>query len=91
MLSLCQLTCLLIQRNYPSFPLNDFFDVEHLLGLNRCKVVDLIITFLENLNYYIFRVQWHHLSEFLLYVVVHMTVCVEVRIQLIEVSFLFPP
>lgn len=57
----CFLICLvyttgmLIQKNPPPPPppsllLNDFFDVKHLIGLNQCKVVDLIIMFSENLK-----------------------------------------
>lgn len=37
-------------KEFPPSPSSDLFDVEHLIGQNQCKVVDLIIMFSENLN-----------------------------------------
>lgn len=37
-------------KEFPLSPSSDLFDVEHLIGQNQCKVVDLIIMFSENLN-----------------------------------------
>lgn len=37
-------------KEFSPSPSSDLFDVEHLIGQNQCKIVDLIIMFSENLK-----------------------------------------
>lgn len=68
-------------KEFPPSPSSDLFDVEHLIGQNQCKVVDLIIMFSENLKITFLENSGRIGQIFLLLMMVPVTVYVEVRGQ----------
>lgn len=86
-------------KEFPSSPSSDLFDVEHLIGQNQCKVVDLIIMFSENLKITFLENSGRigQIFFFLLLMMVPVTVCVwrsegkGQRTTCRSKFFLFPP
>lgn len=83
-------------KEFPPSPSSDLFDVEHLIGQNQCKVVDLIILFSENIKITFLENSGRICQIFFFITCGCDCVCggqrTKVRGPLVEVSFfLFPP